>query len=99
LYVGTFNFYKAFWLVANLKILQTGKWKVRIQNPTNTTVNVIYQVESTARVVNTPTQDSSSNTNSDDEDMLPITVRTLIVNEEPDFNTTGNETCHVSVLE
>jgi len=52
-------------------------------------VDVISQVESTARVVNTPTQDSSSSANSDDEDMLPITVRTLIVNEEPDFNTQG----------
>jgi len=55
-------------------------------------VDVISQVESTAKVVNTPTQDSSSNANSDDEDMLPITVRTLIVNEEPDFNTQGKKT-------
>ncbi|KAF6020746.1 hypothetical protein EB796_020902 [Bugula neritina] len=65
----------------------TGKWTVCIKNPTNKIVDVISQVESTARVVNTPTQDSSSSANSDDEDMLPITVRTLIVNEEPDFNT------------
>jgi len=66
--------------------LQTGKWTACIKNPTNKKVDVISQVESTAR-----NQRAKRSTNSTvNEDLMPITVRTQIFNENPDFNKKSN---------
>ena len=58
---------------------QTGKWTVCIKSTANGVENVVSQIESMSKVTSASGSDVK-------EKELPITVRTNIVNTEPDFN-------------
>ena len=62
-----------------LACFQTGKWTVCIKSTANGVENVVSQIESMSKVTSASGSDVK-------EKELPITVRTNIVNTEPDFN-------------
>lgn len=62
-----------------IDILQTGIWEVCIDNNQTHAEDIAVQVESRPRRVRTSTRP-------DQQSQYPITLRTKIVNSEPDFN-------------
>lgn len=68
----------------NCNSLQTGKWNVCIRNNKNSAENVVSQVESRP----TKIKPAATSDDKEAEELLPIAVRSLIVNAEPYFNDT-----------